>query len=138
MCQNVHMRVWIHFFRAPRRVTRITRKRQLTKLRRQLIRVKIALSQEKAETKEMLAIYKRYTMRQATSEEMKLANQQFFDVLKGLGIGVVVILPFAPITLPIVIKLGKKLGVDILPSSFREDEHITKTKVISGSQSLDQ
>ena len=132
------MRVWIHFFRAPRRVTRITRKRQLTKLRRQLIRVKIALSQEKAETKEMLAIYKRYTKRQATSEEMKLANQQFFDVLKGLGIGVVVILPFAPITLPIVIKLGQKLGVDILPSSFREEESLTKTKIISNSQSLDQ
>ncbi|WP_448567889.1 hypothetical protein [Thalassotalea ganghwensis] len=132
------MKVWIHFFRAPRRVTRITRKRQLTRLRRQLLRVKIALSQEKAETKEMLAIYKRYTKRQATAEEMKLANQQFFDVLKGLGIGVVAILPFAPITLPIVIKLGQKLGVDILPSSFREDDTISKTKVISDSRSLDQ
>ena len=119
------MKVWFYFFKAPRRVLSINRRRLITKLKRQLIRVKIALSQEKAETKEMLAIYKRYTKRQATPEEMKLANQQFFDVLKGLGIGVVAILPFAPITLPIVIKLGKWVGVDILPSSFREDD---KTK----------
>ncbi|WP_189379259.1 hypothetical protein [Thalassotalea profundi] len=116
------MKVWIYFFKAPRRVIFISRRRLITNVKRQLIRVKIALSQEKAETKEMLAIYKRYTMRQATPEEMKLANKQFFDVLKGLGIGVVAILPFAPITLPIVIKLGKLVGVDILPSSFREDD----------------
>lgn len=122
------MKVWIHFFKAPRRVIIISRRRQTTKLKRQLIRVKIALSQEKAETKEMLSTYKRYTKRQATPEEMKLANQQFFDVLKGLGIGVVAVLPFAPITLPIVIKVGKWVGVDILPSSFRDDDKPRSTK----------
>ncbi|GAA5141391.1 hypothetical protein [Thalassotalea piscium] len=116
------MKVWFYFFKAPRRVIFISRKRLITRVRRQLLRVKIALAQEKVETKEMLAIYKRYTKRQATPEEMKLANQQFFDVLKGLGIGIVALLPFAPITLPIVIKLGKLVGVDILPSSFREEE----------------
>lgn len=115
------MRVWIFFFKAPRRVLHISRKRQTTRLKRQLIRVKIALAQEKDETKEMLGIYRRYTLRQASPEEMKQANQQFLDVLKGLGIGVFAVLPFAPITIPIVIKLGKWVGVDILPSSFNDD-----------------
>jgi len=115
------MKIWINILKAPRRVLRISRKRQMTKLRRQLLRVKIALSQEKKETKEMLGIYRRYTKRQATPEEMKLANQQFMDVLKGLGIGVFAVLPFSPITIPLVIKLGKWVGVDILPSSFNEE-----------------
>jgi len=131
------MNIWIHFFKAPKRVLIISRRRQTVKLKRQLVRVQIALAQEKNETKEMLGIYRRYTIRQASPEEMKLANQQFLDVLKGLGIGVFAILPFSPITIPIVIKLGKWVGVDILPSSFN-DETSRKKTVISNNQSPDQ
>jgi len=95
-----------------------------------MVRVKIALSQEKAETKEMLSIYRRYTMRQATPEEMTIANQQFLDVLKGLGLGVFAILPFAPITIPVMIKLGRLVGVEILPSSFSDGKNpATKNKL---------
>lgn len=131
------MKTWIYIFKAPRRVININRKRQTIKLKRQLIRVKIALAQEKVETKEMLGIYRRYTIKQATPEEMKQANKQFVDVLKGLGIGVFAVLPFAPITIPIVIKIGKWVGVDILPSSFNESS--TKKHIpISNSQSPDQ
>ena len=115
------MQIWIYFFKAPARVLNISRKRQTIKLKRELIRVKIALAQEKDETKEMLSIYRRYTIREASPEEMKQANQQFLDVLKGLGLGVFAVLPFSPITIPIVIKLGKLVGVDILPSSFNDD-----------------
>lgn len=130
------MKIWNSIFKSPKRVIILTRKRQLTKLKRQLIRVKIALAQEKVETKEMLGIYRRYTIKKATPEEMKQANKQFVDVLKGLGIGVFAILPFAPITIPIVIKLGKWVGVDILPSSFNEDS--AKNNIaISNNQSPD-
>lgn len=83
-----------------------------------MIVLKGALAQEKQETKEMLLIYKRYTRGDATKEEMRIANGQFVDLIKGLGIGVVAILPFAPITIPVVLKLGKWVGVDVLPSSF--------------------
>ncbi len=130
------MRIWIHIFKAPRRVISLSRKRQTIKLKRQLLRVKIALAQEKDETKEMLSIYRRYTIRQASPEEMKAANQQFLDVLKGLGIGVFAVLPFAPITIPIVIKVGKWVGVDILPSSFNEKQ--PKKVATSNNQSPDQ
>lgn len=131
------MKVWIHFFKAPRRVTSIGRRRQISRLKRQLIMVKFALSQEKDETKEMLVIYKRYTMRQASTEEMKVANQQFLDVLKGLGIGVFAVLPFSPITIPIVIKVGKWVGVDILPSSFNQDSKKTNKTLTSNKRSTD-
>jgi len=131
------MRVWIYIFKAPRRVISISRKKQTIKLKRQLIRVKFALAQEKDETKEMLSIYRRYTLRQASPEEMKQANKQFLDVLKGLGIGVFAILPFAPITIPIVIKVGSWVGVDILPSSFQEENKLPK-KAISNNQLPDR
>lgn len=130
------MKIWIYIFKAPRRVISLSRKRQTIKLKRQLLRVKIALAQEKDETKQMLGIYRRYTIRQASPEEMKLANQQFLDVLKGLGIGVFAVLPFAPITIPIVIKVGKWVGVDILPSSFIDMQ--PKKEPTSNNRSPDQ
>ena len=116
------MKIWIHVFRAPRRVLSIVRRRQTVTLKRQLILVKHALSQEKDETKQMLSTYRRYTQRQASPEEMKQANQQFLDVLRGLGLGFFAVLPFSPVTIPIAIRLGKWMGVDILPSSFRREK----------------
>ena len=83
-----------------------------------MVALKIALAQEKQETKEMLHIYRRYTQGLASKEELHTANEQFLDILKGLGLGVFAVLPFAPITIPLVVKLGQWVGVDVLPSSF--------------------
>ena len=116
------MKVWLLIHRAPIRVIRIKRRRFTVRLKQQMIRLKIALSQEKDETKAMLAIYKRYTQGQASKEELQIANQQFGDVLKGVGISVFAVLPFSPITIPLMIKLGKMVGVDILPSSFNQEK----------------
>ena len=120
------MRVWIHFHRAPIRVLLISKRRNFVHIKRSMLRVKLALAQEKVETKEMLGIYKRYTKRQASAEEMRIANQQFVDILKGLGLGVFAILPFSPITIPIMIKVGRMVGVEILPSSFIDNKNNDK------------
>lgn len=122
------MKIWVHFIKAPIRVTVIGKRRTFIKLKRQMVSLKIALSQEKVETKEMLSIYKKYTKRQASPDEMTLANKQFMDILKGLGLGVFAVLPFSPITIPVLIKLGKMVGVDILPSSFNKDNNTTVNK----------
>ena len=79
------MKIWIYFVKAPIRVVSISRKRNISKLKRQMVALKFALSQEKQETKEMLSIYKKYTKRQASPEEMIEANKQMMDILKGLG-----------------------------------------------------
>jgi len=89
-----------------------------------MVALKIALEQEKQETKEMLTIYRRYTQGQTNKEELKRANEQFVDILKGLGLGVFALLPFAPITIPLVVKLGSLVGVDVLPSSFNINKPI--------------
>lgn len=87
-------------------------------LRRNLVVIKRGLAQETIETKEMLNTYHRYTQGKASDAEMKAANKQFGDVLRSLGLGIVVILPFSPITIPAIVKLGDKFGVTVLPSSF--------------------
>ncbi|MEW6983677.1 hypothetical protein AAD001_13580 [Colwelliaceae bacterium 6471] len=137
------MKIWIHFIRAPIRVVSLSRRRTSTRFKRQMIKLKIALAQEKTETREMLSIYRRYTQRQATKEEMQIANQQFLDVIKGLGIGVVAVLPFAPITIPIMIKIARLAGVEILPSSFSETrkelilDEVKDKQITSNNSSID-
>jgi len=88
-----------------------------------MVKLKWALAQEKQETKEMLAIYTKATRGRADKQEMAAAHAQFFDILKGLGLGVFAILPFAPITIPLLLKLASIVGVDLLPSSFSSKQN---------------
>ena len=87
-----------------------------------LLKLKNALASEGVETKEMLLIYQKQLHGKATIEEKQRANQQFKDILKSIASGVIFMLPFGMITLPLAIKLGHKLNIDILPSSFK---HLT-------------
>ena len=112
------MRLYKVIHRAPIRVAKITTKRQQLRFKRAMVALKIALAQEKQETKEMLIIYRRYTQGEVSKEDLQKANAQFLDILKGLGLGVFAVLPFAPVTIPLVVKLGQWVGVDVLPSSF--------------------
>ncbi|WP_281213043.1 LETM1 domain-containing protein [Shewanella insulae] len=112
------MKIYRKLYKAPFRVLRISRRRFGLRLKRDMLVLKDALAQEKQETKDMLVAYGRYTRNQASKEELRLANQQLADLIKGLGLGVFAVLPFAPITIPVVVKLGKLVGVEVLPSSF--------------------
>ena len=95
-------------------------------IRRQFItglkKLKVSLSQESEETKEMLGIYYKFTQGKTSEEEMERANAQFRDILKTAGLGAFAVLPFAPITIPFIVKVGKKLGIDILPSAFQSED----------------
>lgn len=125
------MRIYRVVHKAPLRVVKISKKRQQLKLRRALLLLKAALRQEKKETKEMLEIYRRYTQGNASKDELSIANAQFFDLLKGLGLGVFAVLPFAPITIPIIVKLGQWMGIDVLPSSFvvKKDKRVNNSNI---------
>ena len=97
------------------------KRKALIPIKRSLLEVKRGLAQETLETKVMLSTYKQFTKGRASKLEMKEANKQFGDVIRGLGLGVLAILPFAPITLPFVVKFGEKIGVNVLPSAFMID-----------------
>jgi len=69
----------------------------------------------------MSATYQRYLRGAATAEEMEHANTVLRDYLKIAGLGTLLVLPGAPITIPLAVKLGKALGVDILPSDVEAE-----------------
>ena len=49
---------------------------------------------------------------------MSSANQQLVDLMKGLSVRVVAVLPFAPITIPVLIALGRRFGLRFYPVLF--------------------
>lgn len=90
------------------------------RLREQLLILKAALAQESDQTKEMLRIYYALsTGHHVSAEDLKRANKLFRGLLKTLGFSTLLILPFSPLTLPAVVMLGKKMGIDVIPESFR-------------------
>lgn len=89
------------------------------RVKKAAVKLKDALAQQSVGMKEMLKTYFNYTHGKATKEDMLKAEGQFQDFLKTLGLGVFAVLPFAPITIPVIIKVADKHGVDIIPTAFK-------------------
>ncbi len=104
-----------------KRQNSVAKDKALIPIKRVLVVITKGLAQETRETKVMLGTYQRFTRGRASKLEMEEANKQFVDVIRGLGLGVLAVLPFSPITLPFVVKLGEKIGVNVLPSAFTAD-----------------
>ncbi|QGP50940.1 hypothetical protein PsalN5692_02413 [Piscirickettsia salmonis] len=85
-----------------------------------LAKIQTALSHETKENKQMLETYALYLTGKTTKEEMKHANEQFRQLLKTLGLGTFLVLPGSVITLPLIIMLGKKFGIHLLPEFFHK------------------
>ena len=89
-------------------------------IRRVLVLLKITLKQDTESTKEMLKTYYSFTQGNINEEELEKANKQLNILLKELGFGVLTILPFSPITIPLVARLAKKYQIDIVPEWFKD------------------
>jgi len=88
-----------------------------------LISIKYILRLESSQTKQMFIIYTKNLSGKASSKEIKFANNQAKDLVRAAGISGVILLPGTVFILPILIKLGKKFNVEILPSSFKDDAY---------------
>ena len=84
-------------------------------IRRVLVLLQITLKQDTESTKGMLKTYYSFTQGNVDEEELEKANKQLNILLKELGFGVLTILPFSPITIPLVARLAKKNQIDIVP-----------------------
>ena len=89
-------------------------------IRRVLVLLQITLKQDTESTKEMLKTYYSFTQGNINQEELEKANKQLNILLKELGFGVLTILPFSPITIPLVARLAKKYQIDIVPEWFKD------------------
>jgi len=93
------------------------------------------VKQEASEFKEAGEILKKYASKEGiTKEEGEKFREQFIDTLKILGIGIpFTIIPGASVLLPIVLSVAKKYNIDILPSSFSEENERNETDNSGGS-----
>ena len=67
----------------------------------------------------MLDIYIKYAEGNASEEELDHANEQLKEILKSLGLGILIILPFSPITLPYIFSKAKELNIDLIPNWYK-------------------
>ena len=89
-----------------------------------------ALREENEANTEMLDNF--YTYLETDDKKyLKLANNQLREILKGAGFGILLVLPFSPITIPYLLKRAQKLGIDIIPAWYKKldlnDEEIIKS-----------
>ena len=67
----------------------------------------------------MLDVYIKYVEGSASNEELDFANEQLKQILKNLGLGILIILPFSPITLPYIFSKAKELEIDLIPTWYK-------------------
>ena len=82
--------------------------------------LKEKLSEETESSRAMLRTYSRYIKGEATDDEIEKANKQLNELLKDLSLGLLAVIPFAPITIPMIAKVAKKYDIDILPNWFKD------------------
>ena len=92
-----------------------------TKAFSSLNKLKNILASESQETTEMLEIYRKYAAGEKVDKTtMDKANSQFTDLIKNVGLIGIFALPGGLVAIPLLVKLGKKLGIDILPKSYKD------------------
>ena len=82
--------------------------------------LKEKLTDETESSRAMLKTYSDYLKREASDEELEKANQQLNEILKDLSLGLMAVIPLAPITIPMIAKFAKKHNIDLLPEWFKD------------------
>jgi hypothetical protein len=90
------------------------------KIQKYLLKLKDSFLEESEENKKMLDIYIKSIEGEASEDEIDYANNQLNQIFKSLGLGVLTVLPFSPITIPFVIKKAQELGIDIIPNWYKK------------------
>ena len=91
-----------------------------TKIQKYLLKLKDSFLEESEENKKMLDVYIKSIEGEASDDEIDYANNQLNQIFKSLGLGVLTVLPFSPVTIPFVIKKAQELGIDIIPNWYKK------------------
>ena len=74
---------------------------------------------ENVQNKKMLDVYIKYVEGNVSEEELENANEQLKEILKSLGLGILIVLPFSPVTLPYIFSKAKELNIDLIPNWYK-------------------
>ena len=88
-------------------------------IKQNLLKLKDSFLEETEENKKMLDIYINYIEGNASDEDIENASKQLKQIFKSLGLGILVILPFSPISIPYVLKKARELDVDLIPEWYK-------------------
>ena len=89
------------------------------KLKQNLLKLKDLFLEETEENKKMLDIYISYIEGYATEDDINNANKQLKQIFKSLGLGMLVVLPFSPISIPYILKKAKEYDIDLIPDWYK-------------------
>ena len=90
------------------------------KLHKYILKLKESFLEESEENRKMLDIYVKSIEGFASEDEIKYADNQLKQIFKNLGLGVLTILPFRPITIPYVVKKAQEFGIDLIPNWYKK------------------
>ena len=71
----------------------------MIKYRKYLLKLKDAFLEENVQNTKMLDLYLKYLEGEASEQDLENANKQLAEILKSLGMGVLVVLPFSPVSI---------------------------------------
>ena len=89
------------------------------KIQKVLFKLKNSFLEETEENRRMLDIYANYIDGKASDQEIDEANYQLKQVLKSFGLGILVILPFSPVSIPYVLKKAKEYDIELIPDWYK-------------------
>ena len=88
-------------------------------IKKNLLKLKDSFLEETEENKKMLDIYINYIEGNATDDDIDNANKQLKQIFKSLWLGILVVLPFSPISIPYVLKKAKEHDIDLIPDWYK-------------------
>ena len=81
--------------------------------------LKEKLTEETEPSRNMLKTYSDYIKDEATEEDLEKANNQLNELLKDLSLGLMTVIPFAPITIPMIANLPRNMISIFCPHGLR-------------------
>ena len=91
----------------------------LIKYQKYLLQLKEVFLEENQENTKMLDVYFKFIDGKATDDELNDANKHLEELIKSLGMGFLVLLPFSPVTIPYLVKKAKEHKIDIIPRWYK-------------------
>ena len=85
------------------------------KIQKFLFKLRDSFLEESEENRRMLDTYANYIDGTASDKEIDEANYQLKQVFRSVGLGILVVLPFSPISIPYVLKKAKEYNIELIP-----------------------
>ncbi|MDA1007573.1 MAG: hypothetical protein O2800_01025 [Planctomycetota bacterium] len=82
-------------------------------------KLRVLLSAESVQTREMLEIYARASTGKASREEVGRANDQMMDLIRLAGLGTFfTVVPGSMLLLPLMVAAATRMGIRLLPDTW--------------------